>query len=76
MIMTFIKRRPFSKMKFTNAAFHFRKDSIYVEVDKSSIDELFKFFAPNIVIEKSNFSEKMFATIGNVHNYDINFFED
>ena len=74
--MTFTKRRPFSKMKFTNKAFHFRKDSIYVEVDKNSIDKLLKFFESNIVIEKSNFSEKMFATIGNVHNYDINFFED
>jgi hypothetical protein len=76
MIMTFIKRRPYSKMKFTGNAFHFKKDLIYVEVDKSSIDKLFKFFGWNIIIEKSNFSEKMFATIGNVHNYDINFSED
>ena len=74
--MTFIKRKPYSKMKFTGNAFHFRNDSIYVEVDKSSIDKLFKFFKFNIVIEKSHFSEKMFATICNVHNYDINFSED
>lgn len=74
--MTFIKRRPYSKMKFTGNAFHFKNDTIYVEVDKSSIDKLFKFFGWNIVIGKSNFSEKMFATIGNVHNYDINFSED